>query len=64
MIRICLDLHYFWKLDLDPPKSEKLDPDTYQIKNSEALKAQNRAGGAVDAHNGGLEAQSETLEGL
>jgi|LakMenEpi03Aug12_release.lakeMendotaPanAssembly.Ray.scaffolds.fasta_scaffold1866681_1 hypothetical protein len=34
------DPHYFWKLDTDPDKSEKLDPDLHFRQNSEALWAQ------------------------
>jgi hypothetical protein len=34
-----LHLHYFGKLDPDPHKSEKLNPNLHESKNSEALEA-------------------------
>ncbi len=46
----------FWKLDPD------LGP--HKSQNSNALEAQNKAWRAVDADNGGLQAQNGALEGL
>ncbi len=55
-----MDPHYFWKLDdPDPHYSEKLDPDPHYSQISTALEAKNRA---VNAHSGGLEAQTGGLD--
>jgi hypothetical protein len=54
------DPHYFGKLDLDldPHYNEQLDRDPHESQNSRASDAQT---GAVDVHNGGVEAQNGAL---
>ncbi len=49
-----MDLHHFENPDLDPHQSEKLNPNTHESKIS----------GAVEAHNGGVGAENEAVEGL
>ncbi len=53
-IRMRMDSHHFGKLD----------PDPLQSQNSGAMEAQNEAIGAMDPHNGGVEAQNIAVEGL
>jgi hypothetical protein len=60
-IRIGSDLHYFYKLDLDPDQQliKKLDPDPHLSKNPRALEAQNRA---VEGHGRSQEAWRLKME--
>jgi hypothetical protein len=44
-----VDEPYFWKLDIDPHKSEKLDLDPHKSQHSGALGPQNGAVEGVDA---------------
>ncbi len=53
-IRVRMDPRYFGKLDLDPHWSQP----------SGLLEAQNKVVEAMDASNGGVEAQNGTVEGL